>query len=343
MGVASMAQWDAEALPKFYDATDGDKILNCDMESDGMDPVVIYNTYNKDETLVKTWNGKKWIQYLGDFPKIKHRGFVNLEFHNGDAYALVQDGEYFSLYRLKADDEVWKLYGTKNFATNEQLATPKLVFLNDNPIIYERHHSKAILILFKYEDGEFRDISPASEFKGINDDFQIISTDSYTMYWSWTSTNSPDFYFFEVPIIEGYATRPSMLTNGIKAKEVKAIKKLFYINKTLYLVYSNVEWNYELYKLADGASKWEQVRQPEVLNSPVISEAEDLSIVVQDKASKLPIFCHFNGSNWDAGFPLGLTPMLAEKPSALAKCLDEYFYLFEDNHENTIVMKFKNN
>jgi hypothetical protein len=338
ISISAIGQSSIEKLPSFYDQTEGNKIIGVDMESNGVEPIVLYTTYNHNEVNCKMWDGQEWVAF-GVFPSVKNRGQVNLELHNRNGYALLQGGDGWSLYEKKKGSEKWEVFGTPNFAGTSDLSHPTLTFIEGNPVIYERHYREDRVDMFKYQNGEILNLKAVSQFTDVNDDFTMVSNTEDQMIMGWTTADKGDLQLFEINK-SGDETSQKTITKGLKTKEVKRIQDLFYHKGTLYLYYLNSSWELKVGKYNRSTAKWEMMDSGSTIDGLGFYQANDLSFVTKSRDNDLPVFYKYNGSSWAKEVEIGKEKIFHGLEVKLAEALGEYYLLNFNAKGETLVQKF---
>lgn len=331
-------QTSVEKLPSFYDQSEGNKVIAVDMVGDGIDPIVLYTTYNHNEVNCKTWDGQDWVAY-GTFPAVKNRGQVNLELYKGNAYALVQGGEGWSLYEKKSDSQSWKVFGQANFAGSSDFSQPTLTFIEGNPVVYERHYREDKVDMYKYQNGKFYNLAGVGQLTDVSDDFRMVSNQDDKMVMAWTTSDKGELQLVELNKT-GEETAQKTITKGLKTKEVKEVQDLFYYKGSLYLYYFNSGWELMVAKYNDSDSKWEMNKATEKIDGLGFYQANDLSFVTKSRDNDLPVFYKYNGKNWLAGKEIGTEKIFHGREVRLAEGLGEYYLLNFNAKGETLIQKF---
>ncbi len=338
VSLSLFAQTNIEKLPSFYDQSEGNKVISVDMVGDGIDPIVLYTTYNHNEIKCKTWDGQEWVAY-GAFPAIEKRGYVNIELYKGNAYALVQAGEGWSLFERKNNSEKWVVFGNAEFAESSVFATPTLTFIEGNPIVYERHYREDKVTMYKYQNGKFYNLAGVGQLTDVSDDFRMVSNQDDKMVMAWTTSDKGDLKLFEINK-SGEETTEKTITKGLKTKEIKEIQDLFYHKGSLFLYYLNSSWELQVAKYNESSAKWEMNKTTEVIDGLGFYQANDLSFVSKSRENDLPVFYKYNVTTWAPGIEVGTEKIFHGREVKLAEGLGEYYLLNFNAKGGTIIQKF---
>lgn len=321
-----LAQIKVEKLPRFYDNTWDNKIISADMASNGIEPVVLYTTYNKKAIKAKMWDGQEWVEY-GKFPEVNNRGTVHLEYYKKSFYALVQTGEGWCIFKRKDEKSDWELYGNANFASVHEFGNPHLIFIEDNPVIFEQDLSTKKVTCYKYQNGTYLKAGIFNELKHVNDDFTMISKKDDHMVFGWTSIENESLHIFEVEKQAG-ETKQKSITKGLKAREVKEIVKLFYDKGRLKIYYLGDGYALKIAVFNDTKQKWSHIETSQQISDLGFYFAKDGAMITKSRENDLPVFYNYTGNDdWKKGETIGTTKLVQGLPVMLEEALDEHYLL----------------
>ena len=329
------AQTNIEKLPSFYDQSEGNKIVSVDMIGDGIEPYVIYTTFNHNDVKCKVWDGQDWTTF-GVFPKLDNRGVVKIAKNKNDFYALAQTQNSWSVFKKEGDD--WKAFGGDLIGAKD-LSDPVFTFIDEVPVIYEVHYRNRNVIAYTYKGGKFQNITSILAGLGeVSSDFVMAGEKVDQMVLAFTQSGEKP-QIFDIEYSGSEATEES-ITKGLKVKDLNTIEALFYSKGKLRMFYFNNSWELQAAIFDKSSKKWEIIGQTEVIDELGFYLANDLSFVSKDRDSDLPVFYKYNGKNWNKGIEIGSEKIYQGREVLLAEGLGQYYLLhFDGSGEKTIVQK----